>query len=309
MRCSIMKVLVGGSLALIPAMCSAQEPIKVTPCDLVTTPEKYSGKFVQVTGRVYLAFEDFSLAQPGCEDAYPGVWLVYGGDAPTPTKSTVNDNFREPGSVIDVNGIPIPLVQDAALALFRQRLGAMRETSIGERPCYNCYLYRVTAALTGVFFAANGKSMPLSGGYGHLGCCNLLAIERVANVNAERTVIPMGGKFKCSSTKRELTVSEAQQLQALDAPCGTVGYKKCDELRAQQLVAAASFVGNSIRAVDGDVATPDGSDHSTKYGWESIDKLRAYSLIINSPDPTKADSKATGGLITRTTCTDVHLQN
>ena len=75
MRCSIMKVLVGGSLALIPAMCSAQEPIKVTPCDLVTTPEKYSGKFVQVTGRVYLAFEDFSLAQPGCEDAYPGVWL------------------------------------------------------------------------------------------------------------------------------------------------------------------------------------------------------------------------------------------
>src|SRR5580658_9835798 len=98
MRRFILRLLGAVSLSLIPALCRAQEPIKVTPCDLVTTPEKYSGKVVEVTARVYLAFEDFSLAQPGCEDPYPGVWLIYGGDEPTPTASTVNDLSRKSGS-------------------------------------------------------------------------------------------------------------------------------------------------------------------------------------------------------------------
>jgi hypothetical protein len=112
----------------------------------------------------------------------------------------------------------------------------------------------------------------------------------------------MGGKFKCISSKRELSVGEAQQLQALDKPCGTVSYKKCDESRAQQMVAAASVLGDSIRAEDGEVATPEASDNSVQYGWESNDKLRAYSVMLNSPDPSKSDGKATGGAITKTTC-------
>jgi hypothetical protein len=303
----ILHILFVGSVALAPVICRAQDPIKVTPCDLVTAPEMYSGKVVQVTGRVNLAFEDFSLAQPECKDAYPWVWLVYGGDQPTPTKSTVNDNFREPGSVLKVNGIPVPLVHDAALEFFQKRLSAMREGGIGDHPCYDCYLYRVTATLTGAFFAAKKDAKSISG-YGHLGCCNLLAIERVADVSAERTAIPMGGKFKCGSTKRALTAGEAQQLQSLDAPCGTMDYEKCDTLRERQIAAAASVLGDSLRAEDGDVAIVEGTDHSTKYGWESHDKLRAYSLVINSPDPEKFLSPATGGMITRTTCTDVHLQ-
>jgi hypothetical protein len=283
-------------------MCCAQEPINVTVCDLITAPEKYSGKVIRVSSRVNLAFEDFSLAQPGCEDANPGVWLIYGGDAPTPTASTVNDLSRKPGSVIKVNGIPIPLVHDAALKFFRQRLGALRDTPIGNRPCYDCYFYRVTATLTGVFFAAKRDGQMFEG-YGHLGCCHLLAIEQVADVSAERTAIPMGGKFKCSTTKLELSSDEALRLQALDKPCGTVDYKRCNDLRAQQMFAAASAFGDSIHAEDGEVAVAEQDGDSTKYGWESNDKLRAYSLTIKSLVPTNAQSNAASGVITKTTCT------
>ena len=133
----------------------AQAPAHVTVCDLVKSPETYGGKVVEVRGRVALAFEDFSLAQEGCEDAYPGVWLAYGGDVPTPTASTVNDLARKPGSVLRVNGTPVPLVRDAALELFKQRLSAHRLNGIGERPCYDCYLFKVTATLRGLFFAGN----------------------------------------------------------------------------------------------------------------------------------------------------------
>ena len=107
----------------------------MTPCDLVTSADKYAGKVVEVRARVNLAFEDFSLAQPGCEDKYPGVWLIYGGDEPTPTMSTVNDQARKPGSVLKVNGQPIPLVHDAALDLFRRRLDTIRISPIGDHPC------------------------------------------------------------------------------------------------------------------------------------------------------------------------------
>ena len=90
-------------LILLPLLacaipCIAQTAIKVTPCELIASPEKYAGKVVQVRARVDLAFEDFSLAQPGCEDKSPGVWLMYGGDEPTPTASTWNDHDRKPGA-------------------------------------------------------------------------------------------------------------------------------------------------------------------------------------------------------------------
>jgi hypothetical protein len=84
-----------------------------------------------------------------------------------------------------------------------------------------------------------------------------------------------------------------------------VDYKRCDELRAKQMVAAASVFGDTIRAEDGKVAGAEVTGVSTKYGWESTDKLRAYSLTINSVDPTNAQSKAASGAITKTTCTAV----
>jgi hypothetical protein len=304
MRRFILRLLVAVSLALIPALCRAQEPLKVTPCDLVTTPEKYSGKVVEVTARVYLAFEDFSLAQPGCEDAYPGVWLVYGGDEPTPTASTVNDLSRKSGSVMKVNGMPIPLVHDDALKLFTQRLNAMRITPIDDRPCYDCYLYRVSATLTGMFFAAKKEAQSFSG-YGHLGCCNLLAIEQVGDVTAERTAIPMGGTFHCDTQKKDLGATEAQQLNELHISCKGLIDKACLENRAQQMTAAASYLGDKIHADDGSFTSEGVIGKSVERKWVSADRLTTYSIALDLEEPAKNLGSVAGGVITRSTCTAV----
>jgi hypothetical protein len=302
-RC-LLNIVFVGSLALAPAICRAQDLIKVTPCDLVTAPEKYSGKVVQVTGRVNLAFEDFSLAQPGCEDVYPGAWLIYGGDEPTPTASTVNDLSRKPGSVMKVNGIPIPLVHDAALKLFTQRLNAMRITPIDDRPCYDCYLYRVTATLTGVFFAAKRDAKSFTG-YGHLGCCSLLAIEQVANVSAERTAIPMGGSFHCKTEKKELSAAEAQKLNELHISCRNMSEKTCLENRAQQMTAAASYLGDTIRADDGSFTSEGVIGKSVERKWVSADQLTTYSIALDLEDPAKYEGRVTAGVIKKSNCSAV----
>ena len=291
-------------IVLIPCVIASQEPIRVTSCDLIDAPEKYSGKVVQVRARVNLAFEDFTLAQAGCEDKYPWVWLMYGGDEPTPTASTVNDLSREPNSMIKVNGRPIPLVHDAALSLFKQRLDAMRITSIGDRPCYDCYLYRVTATLTGVFFAASRGKQYLNG-YGHLGCCHLLAIEKVADVSADRTEIPMGGIFKCAETKRDFSSAEAEKLRVMDKPCGKMTYEKCLEQELGQLSAAASLMGESIGPSEGMIGTGEIVGKTTKQEWVSNDKLKTYALSIESDELADGTTKATGGSITKTLCTAV----
>ena len=121
-------------------------------------------------------------------------------------------------------------------------------------------------------------------------------------MSAERTAIPMGGRFKCKTTQRELSSDEALRLQALDKSCGTVD-SRCSDLRAQQMAAAVLVFGDSIEPEDGEVSGAELAGDSTKFGWESSDKLRAYSLTINSVNPTNSQSNAASGVITKTTCT------
>lgn len=304
MRRTILSALFVAYLAMWPSLSRAQEPIRVTPCDLVNTPEKYSGKVVQVNARVYLAFEDFSLAQPGCEDQSPGVWLMYGGDEPTPTASTWNDHDRKPGSVVKIDGIPVPLVHDANLDLFKRRLTATRFGKIGDAPCYGCYLYHVTATLTGLFFAPvkDGKAQA---GYGHLGCCYLLAIEKVGSVEAERTPIPAGCAIQCSRDSRKLMQQEAEQLNSIYPTCQSLSPAVCSEMDKRQMQAVASLWGDSL---DPKSVYDDGAgtyQHTEKSGWRTFDRLKYYELSIESEDPSVAGSKVLGGTATRVLCKEV----
>src|SRR5579864_5567147 len=205
-------------LLLVPICAGAQSPTKVALCDLVRQPEKFTRQWVEVD----LAFENFSLRTVDCGEKLQGIWLAYGGDEPTPTASTVNDNERRPGMVLKVNGIPVPLQRDADLELFKRRLAAIRVTAPDGSTCYEgCRLYRVTATLTGLFMAApDPTNNPLSG-YGHLGCCHLLAIQRVAEVSAVRTEIPAGGKFACSTETWDMNAAEAEEALA-DRTCANV---------------------------------------------------------------------------------------
>jgi hypothetical protein len=299
MKSSAALFVAGAKLFILPLSAYCQAPIHTTPCDLASNPQEYAGQLVEVRGKISIGFEDFTLVESGCSEEGRPIWLVYGGDEPTPTMSTVNDQAREPGSELKVNGRRIPLNRDAALDLFRQRLDAVRLSTIGDQPCNDCHLYRVTATLTGVFFAVPKDQL---GGYGHLGCCHLLAIQHVSDVDAERTAIPMGGSFQCTSENRTLDADQASRLKAFDKSCAGLTFSQCQDLRLKQIAAAANYWHDSIRPEDGNLDVGEIAGNTSKESWKSTDRLKTYTVSIQSSDPTKMENKAIGGLITQETC-------
>ena len=279
-------------LLLAPICVRAQSPTKVALCDLVQQPEKFTRQWVEVRGEVDLAFENFSLRTIDCGEKHPGIWLAYGGGEPTPTVSTVNDNERTPGMVMKVNGIPVPLERGADLELFKRRLAAVRVTAPDGSPCYEgCRLYRVTATLTGLFMAAPDlTNNPLSG-YGHLGCCHLLAIHRVADVNAVRTEIPAGGKFSCSTDTWDMNAAEADEALE-DRTCANVA--AC----LRPIAILAQHWGDKVDLSQ----TSELSFNSGSPGWRSADLLTMYRLQAHYVDQHDGTNVILGATATRIVC-------
>lgn len=268
-----------GLVFLLAAAGRAQVPVDVRLCDLVKEPQKYSDKLVRVRGQVSLAFEDFSLRPADCGEGR-SIWLAYGGDEPTPTISSVNDQERKSGSVLRVHGMPVPLQRDASLELFRRRLAAQRLARPDGSSCYDreCYLYDVTATLTGVFAAAQDR-FPR---YGHLGCCHLLVIEQVASVDARRTEVPAGGRFTCSTETWEMSAAQAQQAFAA---------------AAGQLQLVASHWADHI---DGPQVTA--RPYADVPSWQSGDLLRKYTLRFEQQGRGHRRGVLTGAVASREVC-------
>lgn len=275
-----------------------QTPVKVKLCDLVREPEKCTRQWVEVTGTVDLAFEDFSLRTQDCGQVHRGIWLAYGGDEPTPTPSTANDNVRKPGSVLKVKGIPVQLQRDANLRLFQDRLSARRlRTPDGFQCDRDCRLYEVTATFIGLFVAAteypNNPLSPLLG-YGHLGCCHLLAIRRVIAVDAKRTEVPAGGRFACSQETWEM--DQAQETDFLKGNSCT-DMEECGKVDRRQFGLIAEHWNDKIK-IDHQSTT---ESYDSKPGitvWRSADLLTSYSW----EDPEDLQRNVTA---TRTVCTPV----
>lgn len=266
-------------LFLVPLAGLGQTPVKIKLCELVRNPEKYTRQWVEVTGTVDLAFENFSLRTQDCGQERRGIWLAYGGDEPTPTPSTANDTVRKPGTVLKVEGIPVPLERDRALRLFQDRLSAQRlRTPDGSRCDQDCRLYEVTATFIGLFTAATeGPDNPFSG-YGHLGCCHLLAIRRVIAVDAKRTEVPAGGRFACSQETWEM-----DQAQAIDFLKGDA----CTDLDECRKVDREQF-GLLVEHWDDKIKIDHQSIHDFKTGvpvWRSADLLTIYSLDSHYSNP------------------------
>ena len=115
---------------------------------------------------------------PNCE-TLQGIWLAFGGDVPGIVVSTVNDTVRRPGSDFRIKGVSYGVRKDAN---FRKLYALIAARHAGKPD------YRVTATLTGTFFSeelrnSNGE-MVRFGGYGHLGCCALLVITQVSDVES-----------------------------------------------------------------------------------------------------------------------------
>src|SRR6185437_10863663 len=64
----------------------AEEPLKVTACQLKKDPPSYNHKLVEITGFVTHASRNFTIYDPNCP-SFPAIWLEYGG---TINSGTVN---------------------------------------------------------------------------------------------------------------------------------------------------------------------------------------------------------------------------
>jgi hypothetical protein len=185
-----------GLLCASTSVYAQENPVEVPGCKLASDPQAFDGKLIRVRGTLNVHFEDFSLGIRNCDTAQ-GIWLAFGGDVPGIVASTVNDNFRNTGSDVKINGVSYGIKKDDSF----HRLYALIATRHGEKPDYS-----VTATLTGMFFAGEeektAKGVTNFAGYGHLGCCSLFVIMQVsdvesvppANLNLRGVLIGVDGK-------------------------------------------------------------------------------------------------------------------
>ena len=178
-----MKTLIGCSIAVAIMLGSHQgarpteNPIppakEVNVCALQTDPAAYDRNTIQVGGIVAHGFEQFVLSDPEC-GGRSTIWLEYGGERNSDTVYCCGTTAGAPrGGTLIVEGMPLPLIKDALFRRFDARIGAA-----------NASTFRAT--LVGRFFAGakqQSSGGEFWGGYGHLGCCSLLVIQRILAVD------------------------------------------------------------------------------------------------------------------------------
>ena len=146
-----------------------------TVCQLQSAPENYQHKLVEVTGFVSRGFEDSLLFDSQCPKGEP-VWVDYGGTAGTGVIrccAVVPTRRRE--VAVSIDGIAIPLVEDAAFREFDRLLQIPPDRVVHAR-------------LIGRFFASSTRRTAAGEehvGYGHIGCCSLFVIQQVLSVGAQ----------------------------------------------------------------------------------------------------------------------------
>lgn len=145
-------LLFSGAFFLVPAQQDA--PVKLSLCELKKDPAAYHQKLIEITAFVSHGFEDFTLFDPACP-TWPDVWLQYGERSP-----------------LVIEKIRVELVADERFAEFLKLI---------QRPPDSV----VRATLVGRFFAKKQTEQRRGGGYGHMGCCSLLAIQQVVAVERQ----------------------------------------------------------------------------------------------------------------------------
>jgi len=145
---------------------SSAETMDATLCDLVTTPTRYAGKFVRVRATIASAFEMSSLAtDPPDKTCSYRVWLAGAGEDHSITATPGAAEYADVRSSYEASfpnrlrWHPIPkleLLKDASYEEFDRFLSEQYRHTDPKILCMNCYLYTVTATITGWFDYAKG---------------------------------------------------------------------------------------------------------------------------------------------------------
>ena len=205
--------------------------------------------------------------------------------------STVNDQSRPAGSVLRIEGRQVVLKHDAELELFKRRLSAERLTGVSDDECSgSCRFYNVTATFTGIFFAAPDRPL---GGFGHMGCCHLLAIQQIEDVVAERTPVPAGGRYSCTTDIWKVPEAEIGTLERRQ--CN--GFEDCRSAALEQVKDAAWHWNDPLNeAADGDLSAFSGPS------WGSSDLLKTYGVEAQSFKTKGHSVSVTRMTVSRTLC-------
>lgn len=170
-------------------------PRDVELCDLVKNPTAFDRQLVRFRGRLQFEFEGDLVDDNACGMPFhhTPVWWTYGGSnmlLPPPQAKRVRPEVS-------------PIIQDEQFQKFDLYAHLRRAQLPNGNPCPSrreCSYYDVVATFVGTFLAGGHPPRRL-GGYGHMGCCYLLAIEQISDVAFQRTPIPPDDLvFSCTTT-------------------------------------------------------------------------------------------------------------
>jgi hypothetical protein len=257
-----------------------EKPPRVSPCELQKDPAAYNHKLIEVTGFISRGFENFTIFDPECK-SWPAIWLEYGGTAASGTMyccGVTAERVRPKPLIIEQ--IPITLVDDER---FREldKLLQRRPDSVAR------------ATIVGRFFSGEEITYPAGthwGGYGHMGCCTLLAIQQVVSVEPHSSAEfdygfspeqPNIGKTGCGYTilndmlkfesllkaQRDAEMTQAEWLFTDPQRVATSG------LATRLSVAEDSIKLNQTRATQGRFV----------YEWRPPGKKQVYMIVVSRP--------------------------
>src|SRR5262249_12662089 len=274
------------TLLLCCASVHAESAAQITPCELIRNPGAYDRAVVTVRAAVKIGFEDSLLIANCGKSDRTSVWVTFGGDVEAPIVFCCGDHSRKPGSVVTVDDQEVGLQKDAEFEkYFRLLTSVLKETPSGIPCFYDCYQYRVTATLTGRFFAGEKTKTDdgndLYYGYGHIGCCSLFVIQKVEDVKAEPTGIPIGDHFECSHQSSSLPmirsniISQQKAIQShvlQDPEVNVIG----ERLVRERIKDAGQNFDDGEAGWD--YEGKDQQETKAWYTWLSKDKLRSYTV-------------------------------
>jgi hypothetical protein len=170
----LVSVIIALSVGTLPLLARASLPSdlrQATYCDLSKDPAAYNHQLVRLTAFVTHGFEDFQIAEPTCPTQDFQIWLMYGGTIESNTAyccpgESGRDTRSKP---LSIEGTQVPLLNDQMFQQFRELLKKEPDTT-------------VRATIVGEFFSGTRETVNGSAywrGFGHMGCCSLLVIQRV----------------------------------------------------------------------------------------------------------------------------------
>jgi len=265
-----------------------EEPQRVTICQLKKDPDAFNKKLVEVVGFVSHDFEDFSLFDPECTSRYD-IWLDYGGVAASGTVyccgGTGERNRPKP---LVVEGIPIPLIDNDRFREFDRLVQApLRSGKHGSS---------VHAAMVGRFFA--GREVKLQNGergfrgYGHMGCCSLLAIQEIRSVDPQdRPGLDYGAspdqpdldKLRCGTMRDLVSLEPFKEIlnAQLQAELGDRSWAFDDSQRVatEGLARILKIPQESVKGIR-KTRTAEGR---ILYEWKPDGKRAHYMIVLSRP--------------------------